>query len=184
MRRLKRHLWSTFIILACAAIIAIFRPDALPAPTATATSTTAFFPVVRVVDGDTIAVEIDGANITVRLLGIDTPETVDPRKPVQCFGKEASDETKSLLTGKTVRLGFDSSQGTPCAVGTCDAYGRTLAYVFLPDGTDINETLIAQGFAREYTYDRPYAYQAEFQEAEARAREAKLGLWRACESIR
>jgi len=129
------------------------------------------YPVAKVIDGDTISIIKDGKTVTLRLIGLDTPETVDPRKPVQCFGKAASDKAKELLAGKTVRLEFDSSQGL------LDKYGRTLAYVFLPGGTLFNQYMIAEGYAHEYTYDLPYKYQREFKAAEARAREEKKGLW-------
>lgn len=127
--------------------------------------------VVKVVDGDTLAVLMDGGSVTLRLIGIDTPETVDPRKPVQCFGKAASDKAKELLTAQTVRLEFDASQGT------LDKYGRTLAYVFLADGTFFNQYMISAGYAHEYTFNLPYKYQKEFKEAEKTAREEKKGLW-------
>lgn len=145
------------------------------------------YPVVKVVDGDTIAILMNGKSVTLRLIGIDTPETVDPRKPVQCFGKAASDKAKELLAGKTVRLEFDTSQGM------LDKYGRTLAYVFLSDpstsfnkaqdkslgasGTFFNEYMISAGYAHEYTYNLPYKYQKEFKAAEKTAREEKKGLW-------
>jgi micrococcal nuclease len=127
--------------------------------------------VTKVVDGDTLAVSIAGVNTTLRLIGLDTPETVDPRKSVQCFGKEASDKAKELLSRKEVRIEYDPSQGA------LDKYGRTLAYVFLADGTLFNEYMIAQGYAHEYTYNFPYKYQAQFKAAENSARGLKLGLW-------
>lgn len=129
------------------------------------------FKVVSVVDGDTIKVSIDGVTKTVRLIGIDTPETLDPRKPVQCFGKESSDKAKAILSNKLVRLEADSTQGE------IDKYQRLLRYVFLEDGTFFNKSMIAEGYAHEYTYDMPYKYQAEFKVAEKTAREAQLGLW-------
>jgi len=127
--------------------------------------------VVSVVDGDTFKVSIDGKTKTVRLIGVDTPETVDPRKEVQCFGKEASDKTKEILTDKTVRLEIDQTQGEQ------DKYGRLLRYVFLEDGTFFNNLLIEQGYAHEYTYDTPYKYQSDFKASEKSAREAQRGLW-------
>lgn len=129
------------------------------------------YAVVRVVDGDTISIIKDGKTVTLRLIGLDTPETVDPRKPVQCFGKAASDKAKELLTGKMVRIELDASQGT------LDKYARTLAYVFLVDGTFFNEYMIAEGYGHEYTYNLPYKYQKEFKDAGARARAEKRGLW-------
>jgi len=127
--------------------------------------------VTRVVDGDTIVVEMNGAQEKIRLIGVDTPETVDPRKPVQCFGKEASTFTKNLLEGKQVRLESDSSQGDR------DKYDRPLRYVFLPDGTFVNKEIIAQGYGHEYTYRTPYHYQTDFKAAERSARESERGLW-------
>lgn len=126
--------------------------------------------VSRVVDGDTIVVTTPGSTEKVRLIGVDTPETVDPRKPVQCFGKEASDFTKSLLTNKSVRLERDPTQDDR------DKYGRLLRYVYLDD-TLVNELIISRGYGHEYTYRIPYLHQAEFKKAEYLAREAKQGLW-------
>ncbi len=129
--------------------------------------------VTHVVDGDTIDVDIDGKTERIRLIGIDTPETVDPRKPVQCFGKEASNKTKEMLSGKQVRLEADPTQDDR------DKYGRLLRYVFLEDGTNYNQWLVVQGYAHEYTYDIPYKYQAEFKAAERQAQNLNRGLWSA-----
>ncbi len=129
------------------------------------------FLVSSVVDGDTVKVNIAGTVETLRLIGIDTPETVDPRKPVQCFGVEASNKAKALLSGKMVRLEADPTQGER------DVYGRLLRYVFLSDGTNFNKLMIEQGYAFEYTYSTPYKYQTEFNQAETYARTNKLGLW-------
>lgn len=85
------------------------------------------YKVIKVVDGDTLSIDKDGEKKTIRLIGIDTPETVHPTKPVQCFGIEASNKAKELLTDKKVRLEFDDTQGEQ------DRYGRLLAYVFLED---------------------------------------------------
>ncbi len=127
--------------------------------------------VVNVVDGDTVDVRLDGQVVRLRLIGIDTPETVDPRKPVQCFGREASNKAKELLTGKTVSLEVDPSQGER------DSFGRLLRYVWLPDRTLFNLEMISQGYAHEYTFATPYRYQAVFREAQRLAREAGRGLW-------
>ncbi|MBI2613319.1 MAG: thermonuclease family protein [Candidatus Levybacteria bacterium] len=127
--------------------------------------------VTKVIDGDTIQVDIYGKNETLRLIGIDTPETVDPRKPVQCFGKEASAKAKSLLSNKSVRLEADPTQGER------DKYQRLLRYVFLEDGTNFNKLMISEGYAHEYTYNTPYKYQLEFKQAQKDAEMNKLGLW-------
>ena len=141
------------------------------ATTIAATSSTALYPLIRVVDGDTVVVFYHGRDEHVRLIGIDTPEVVDPRKPVECFGKEASAHMHTLVDGKAVAVELDPSQGTR------DKYGRLLAYLFLPDGTNVNLTMIASGYAHEYTYRLPYKYQAQFKAAEKAVRDQKLGLW-------
>lgn len=130
-----------------------------------------YYSVVKVIDGDTVKVNINGTVETLRLIGIDTPETVDPRKPVQCFGVEASNKAKALLTGKRVRLEYDQSQGER------DKYQRLLAYVYIENGVFFNKYMIEQGYAHEYTYNTPYKYQAEFKQAETNARNSNLGLW-------
>ena len=131
-----------------------------------------FLKVVDVIDGDTIKVDIGGNIETLRLIGMDTPETVDPRKPVQCFAEEASNQAKKMLAGNQVKLEADETQGER------DKYDRLLRYVFLEDGTFYNEYMIAEGFAHEYTYQsNPYKYQADFQKSEKNARENKKGFW-------
>ncbi|MBI4089572.1 MAG: thermonuclease family protein [Candidatus Levybacteria bacterium] len=130
------------------------------------------FKVTKVVDGDTIKVLVNNKEETVRLIGIDTPEVVDPRKTVECFGIEASNKAKEILNGKNVRLESDSTQGNK------DKYGRLLRYVFLEDYTNFNKFMILEGYAHEYTYNsNPYKYQLEFKIAERQARENKKGLW-------
>lgn len=129
------------------------------------------YKVVNVVDGDTIDVELNGIKQRVRLLGIDTPESVDPRKPIECFGKEASSKTAEIVLNKSVKLESDETQSDK------DKYKRLLRYVFLEDGTFVNELLIKEGYAHEYTYDAPYKYQAEFKLAQTQAQTNKKGLW-------
>jgi micrococcal nuclease len=141
-----------------------------PTPAIEATDYSPNYPVTRVVDGDTIKINYAGKTETVRLIGIDTPETVDPRKPVQCFGKEASDYLKSLLSGKSVQLEFDDSQGKR------DKYNRLLAYIWL-GGKSINLQMISEGFAFEYTYNLPYKYQKLFKAAQKSAGSQNIGLW-------
>ena len=105
------------------------------------------------------------------MIGINTPEIVDPRKPVECFGKEASEKAKSILLGKKVHLEQEPTQGNT------DKYGRLLRYVFLEDGNDFGLLMIKQGYAYEYTYNIPYKYQNEYKQAQKQAEEAKIGLW-------
>ncbi len=128
--------------------------------------------VIKIIDGDTVLVTYLGKNETIRMIGIDTPETVDPRKDVQCFGKEASNKTSELISGKKVIIETDESQGER------DKYGRLLAYIKLEDGTNVNKLLIAEGFAYEYTYqNNPYKYQSEFIQAQLEAKQKNNGLW-------
>lgn len=129
------------------------------------------YQVVKVIDGDTISVKIDGKIEAVRLIGIDSPESVDPRKPVQCFGKEASDKAREILIGKKVSLEYDPTQGEK------DKYKRLLRYVFLEDGQNFNKLMIESGYAHEYTYKTSYKYQKDFKLGEVGARERRLGLW-------
>lgn len=129
------------------------------------------YKIIQVVDGDTIRIEVDGVTESVRIIGMDTPEVVDPRKPVQCFGVEASNEAKKLLSGQTISLEIEESQGAR------DKYRRLLGYVIMPDGRDFGEVMISSGYAYEYTYNAPYKKQAMYKAAQAEAREAQLGLW-------
>lgn len=129
--------------------------------------------VTKVVDGDTIGLD---SGKTVRFIGIDTPETVDPRRPVGCFGKEASNESKSLLFGKEVILQKDISD--------IDKYGRLLRLVFLPldDGRIlfVNDYLVREGFGRVKTYLPDVKFEPQFLEAEDEAKANKKGLWGRC----
>lgn len=129
--------------------------------------------VVRVVDGDTIVVDrSDGDRVTVRLLGMDTPETVKPHTPIQPCGPQASARTKALAPpGTAVHLESDSSQAD------LDRYGRTLAYVWIGENM-LDYDLVAEGLARTYIYDHvPGHYAADLARAQTRAQAAHLGLW-------
>jgi micrococcal nuclease len=121
--------------------------------------------ITRVVDGDTIHVEGIGS---VRLIGVDTPESVDPRKPVEFFAKESSEFTRRMAVGKVARLEFDFQRK--------DKYNRTLAYVYLPDGTFLNAEIVKQGYGHAYT-QYPFKYLDQFRGYEREARELGRGLW-------
>lgn len=129
------------------------------------------FKVTKVIDGDTIEVDYYGTKEKVRMIGVDTPEAVDPLKTVECYAIEASNKTKEILTGQRVKLEFDDTQDLR------DRYGRLLAYVILPGNWYYNLFLISEGYAFEYTYNIPYKYQEEFKQAEDEAREQQKGLW-------
>ncbi len=139
--------------------------------TSTSIASTTLYAVLKVVDGDTIHIDIDGKKETVRLIGINTPETVDPRRPVECFGKEASNKAKELLTERKVRIETEASQGER------DKYGRLLGYIYRDDGLLFNKFMIEEGYADEYTYRLPYKYQTEFKAAQKSAENGKKGLW-------
>jgi len=131
----------------------------------------AAYSVVRVVDGDTIVVNNKGKKVKVRLIGIDTPETVHPAKPVEYYGKEASRFTRNLLKGEMIYIASDP-QGNKT-----DRYGRTLAYVYrVPDGLFVNAEIIRQGYGHAYTRF-PFKYLEEFRQLERFARKAEKGLW-------
>lgn len=129
--------------------------------------------VVRVIDGDTIEF-VNGERL--RYVGIDTPEEVDPKKPVQCFAKEAAAENKFLVEGKSIIFYKDVSDR--------DKYGRWLGLVYLPDGASVNLSLVKKGFAFAYPYKPDISHADEFKKAETAARKSKLGLWAACEVYR
>jgi len=143
--------------------------EATAAPSATAGRTPAH--VVRVIDGDTIVVVIDGLEYRVRYIGINTPETVDPRKPVEYYGREASQRNRELVEGQTVELEKDVSE--------TDQYGRLLRYVWV-DGDMVNAILVREGYARVSTYPPDVKYQELFLDLEREAREAERGLWTGC----
>lgn len=128
--------------------------------------------VIEVVDGDTIRIDVGGRRETVRLLGVDTPETVHPRRPVGCFGPEAAGFTRSRLLGRTVRLSFDRVRR--------DAYGRLLAFVEA-DGRRFNDDLLAGGYARLLVIPPNGAHSRTMLERELDARRNARGLWGECE---
>ncbi len=140
-------------------------------PTTSPNTVGTYYNVIKVTDGDTIHIEMNGKDEKVRLIGINTPETVDPRRTVECFGKEASERMKEIAGGKIVRLEYDDTQSLR------DAYDRLLAYVYLEDGQMLNRKMIAEGYAYEYTYLEPYKYQNEFRQLQTLARTSERGLW-------
>jgi micrococcal nuclease len=146
-----------------------------PTPTIIiATSSSQLVKVDRVIDGDTIKIE---TGQSVRYIGIDTPELHDPRKPVQCFAKEAYEKNKQLVEGKTVRLEKDVSE--------TDKYGRLLRYIFLPqiataEALFVNKYLVTEGFAFAATFPPDVRYAELFKNEQKQAMESKKGLWQGC----
>lgn len=132
--------------------------------------------VVRASDGDTIVVQEADKVVKVRLLGVDTPETHDPRKPVQCYGPEAAEFTRRYAVGKV------TITTEPASGDTVDKYGRVLGYVYvLGHRSDLGAVLVRRGFARVYAYaDRRFSRRARYMGLEERARQKRLGRWGAC----
>jgi micrococcal nuclease len=128
--------------------------------------------VTRVVDGDTLDVEPGGR---IRLIGIDTPEAVDSRRPVECFAREASASASALLQGRSVRLESDDTQDDR------DTFGRLLRYVWLDDGPNVgrqaNFEQVVGGYAHEFTFRTSYKYRDAFKQAQDFAKRYSLGLW-------
>lgn len=130
--------------------------------------------VTKVIDGDTIQVDLQGQRETIRLIGVDTPETKDPRTELQCFGQAASDFTRNLIGMSDVRLEDDPTNNNR------DRYNRLLRYVYLADGRLVNAEIISQGYGFAYTL-YPFEKQADFTAYERQAREQNLGLWGSCQ---
>ena len=143
-------------------------PVPVPYPVEDFTGDTAY-KVVRVIDGDTVKIDYNGEATKVRLIGVDTPETVHPNKPVEASGKEASNFTKNLLQGESVYLRYD--------VERTDTFGRLLAYVYrAPDGLFVNLEIVRQGYGHVYT-QFPFKHIEVFRYYGNRARAAGKGLY-------
>ena len=164
MRRKRRLLGLLGAIIIAVALAASRQGAGPPVPGGEAAS-------VRIVDGDTLVVT---GGVRVRLIGIDTPESVDPRRPVECFGKEAAAALAGLVPpGTAVRLEYD--------VERADEFGRTLAYLYrVSDGLFVNAALVEQGYAQPATYPPNVAHAGQFAVLGARARQSNAGLWNAC----
>lgn len=134
---------------------------------------TRLYTVLGIVDGDTIEVDYRGG-VSVRVIGIDTPETVSPSVSDECWGRVASNVAAKLLIGRRVALTFDPTQGR------FDRYGRTLGYLAIPKVGDYGLTMIERGHAAEYTYDSAYRNQQQYQSAESRARAYNRAIWGKC----
>ncbi len=168
---------SAVIAVLTACVIAFSACERSASPTgapASAGDPSARATVVRVIDGDTLVVRVGGAEERLRLIGIDTPESVKPNTAVQCFATEASARTKALLpVGTTVRLERDAELR--------DRYKRLLAYVYRqPDNLFVNLVLAREGFALPYTFTPNVAHADDFVAAATEARQAVRGLWGRC----
>ena len=172
----RRTRGSTALLLFAALLLALVVEPRLPNEylTALVNATPGQYRVVEVYDGDTIAVESAGRIEAVRLIGVDTPEAHDPRKPVQCFSAEATDYSRKKLLGQFVRLEADFINANR------DKYDRLLRYVYLPTGELHNQNLIEQGYGFAYTIF-PFQKLLSFYRAEVAASQATAGLWRSCQ---
>lgn len=129
--------------------------------------------VTEFADGDTITVDMNGTKERIRMIGVDTPETHDPRKPVQCFGQAASKFTRDLIGSGPVRLEADSLNTNR------DRYQRLLRYVYNDSNQLVNHEIIKQGYGFAYL-SFPFERLEEFKQSEKEAREQKRGLWSQC----
>lgn len=162
---------TTGIMIAFVAIIVLsiqYVTDSGPFKTSSGKSSGQTYKVLRVIDGDTIIVDKDGEQTRVRLIGVDTPETVKPNTPVQPYGKEASNYTKRHLNNQNVRLEYDREEK--------DRYGRTLAYVWL--GNEMyNEKIVKEGLARAKFYRPNDKYQIRIEQAQKEAQKQQKNIW-------
>lgn len=173
-KRQKRRLLSLVLSLVVAGILLLAQrqgwiktPEPVIAPPGT-------YIVDSFEDGDTITVDMNGTKERIRMIGVDTPETQDPRFPVQCFGKAASEFTLKLIAENPVRLEADPTNTNR------DRYNRLLRYVYLPDGRLVNAEIIKAGYGFAYVLF-PFEKLEEFRGYEKQAREQNLGLWGNCE---
>jgi micrococcal nuclease len=133
------------------------------------------YEVVSVIDGDTLVVNFGSKNETIRVIGINTPETKNAPQGAECFGEEASSKAKNLLLNTKITLQADSSQAER------DKYQRLLAYVGLADGRDFGTVMLAEGFAYEYTYQgSKYLNQSLYKDTAVKAKDSEVGLWAVC----
>jgi micrococcal nuclease len=172
----RRHLsWFSLLVVVFIGLLALIKPSWFKDGVKTAEqSQPGLYGINRFVDGDTIAVNMNGNVETIRMIGIDTPETHKPNTPVQCYGPEAANFTKTLIGSQSVRLQADSLDTNR------DRYGRLLRYVYLPDGRLVETELINNGYAFAYTLF-PFQKKEEFSAHMQAAQAAKKGLWTACQ---
>jgi micrococcal nuclease len=169
----KSHGWTGVLIVLLVAVISVLQQNGNINTKAVVNNQPGLYSVSRFVDGDTIAVNMNGKTEKIRLIGVDTPETHKPNTPVQCYGPAAAAFTKNSLTGKKFRLVSDS-QSTDR-----DRYDRLLRYVVMTDGTIFNQTIIEQGYGFYYPYF-PFTKSKEFSASQALAQQASRGVWGNC----
>lgn len=169
----KKKIISLLIALLVAGLGYYLNGQPLP-PEVLGTVSPGYYRVTEAEDGDTISVDMSGKTERVRFIGVDTPETHDPRKPVQCFGQAASNFTKQLLGDQPVRLVTDDLSGNR------DRYDRLLRYIYLPDGRLLQEEIIRAGYGFAYT-SFPFSKSELFKQLETEAHQQGRGLWGSCQ---
>lgn len=172
-KRIISYIVSLTIILIASATYSITtqQTNIIQAPAA------GYYTITSFTDGDTITVNMNGNDEKIRLIGVDTPETKKPNSPVQCFGPEASDFTKKLIGNQNVRLEADPLGDNR------DRYDRLLRYVYLPDGTLVNQKIISEGFGFAYlSFD--FSKSNDFATSQTEAQSAKRGLWNTCKATK
>lgn len=174
-KRQKRKLISAAITLLIAGLTAFAQSQGWLKTAADKVSKAqpGFYYVTEFVDGDTLEIDMNGKREKVRMIGVDTPETHDPRKAVQCFGLAASNFTKSLIGSESIRLESDPINTNR------DRYNRLLRYVYLPDNTLVNSEIIKQGYGFAYL-SFPFTKSEEFRLLQEEARDNNRGLWKEC----
>ncbi len=174
-KRQKRQLLSVLLTLIFASVIWVAQQQGWISQSAQQVQQLQLgtYAITNFVDGDTITVDMNGTKERIRMIGVDTPETQDPRVPVQCYGKAASDFTKNLIGTNAVRLEADPTNTNR------DRYNRLLRYVYLPDNRLVNAEIIKSGYGFVYTLF-PFQKLEEFREYERQARDQNLGLWNTC----
>src|SRR5665213_1627347 len=171
----KRHGWLALLVLVIASLLLGGQKSGLirQASQTAVSNQPGLYSINHFVDGDTIAVNMNGKIEKVRFVGVDTPETHKPNTPVQCYGPAAAAFTKTTIGSQRVRLVSDSLSTDR------DRYDRLLRYVYLPDGTLVNEKLIQEGYGFYYPYF-PFTKAAQFSTDEQTAMAAHRGLWATC----
>jgi micrococcal nuclease len=163
--------WLVFIAFITVAVLLVLQVSKIKRPVLQ--SQPGLYKVAKFVDGDTITVDMNGADETIRMIGVDTPETHRPETPVQCYGPQAADYTRNLIGSNKVRLAADPLNTNR------DRYGRLLRYVYLPNGTLVEAQLIKNGYGFAYT-SFPFEKRDEFVNYETAAKQTDSGLWGAC----
>ncbi len=169
----RRHLWVSLAALLLGLLIFEVQSHGWLG-NALQTNQPGLYSIDHFIDGDTIAVNMNGQVESVRLIGVDTPETHKPNTPIQCYGPAAAAFTKATIGNSRVRLVSDSLSTNR------DRYNRLLRYVYLPDGRNLDEVLIQNGYGFYYPYF-PFTKSTQFSADEKQAQQQKLGLWKNCQ---